>query len=81
MQGAVTSNSLHEAHARGDPLGTPAWAGNAAANVADGITFVALPLLAATLTQSPIAIAGLAVGHSKTRSRGSPDWPRTSARL
>ncbi|WP_456786024.1 MFS transporter [Cellulomonas sp. P5_C5] len=43
------------------------WAGNASANLADGITFVALPLLAATLTQSPIAIAGLAVAYSAPR--------------
>lgn len=43
------------------------WAGNASANLADGITFVALPLLAATLTQSPLAIAGLAVAYSLPR--------------
>lgn len=43
------------------------WAGNASANLADGITFVALPLLAATLTQSPLAIAGLAVAYSAPR--------------
>lgn len=43
------------------------WAGNASANLADGLTFVALPLLAATLTQSPLAIAGLAVAYSLPR--------------
>ena len=43
------------------------WAGNASSNLADGITFVALPLLAATLTQSPLAIAGLAVAYSAPR--------------
>ncbi|GEK21760.1 MFS transporter [Cellulomonas xylanilytica] len=44
------------------------WAGNASSNLADGITFVALPLLAATLTQSPLAIAGLAVAYAAPRA-------------
>ena len=43
------------------------WFGNASSNLADGITFVALPLLAATLTQSPLAIAGLAIAYSAPR--------------
>ncbi|SDE01945.1 MFS transporter, partial [Glycomyces harbinensis] len=43
------------------------WFGNASANLADGITFIALPLLATTVTDSPIAIAGLAVAYSLSR--------------
>jgi MFS family permease len=43
------------------------WFGNASANLADGITFIALPLLATTITDSPIAIAGLAVAYSLSR--------------
>ncbi|NUU19476.1 MFS transporter [Cellulomonas humilata] len=43
------------------------WFGNASSNLADGITFIALPLLAATLTDSPLAIAALAVAYSAPR--------------
>lgn len=43
------------------------WFGNASANLADGITFIALPLLATTTTDSPVAIAGLAVAYSLSR--------------
>lgn len=43
------------------------WFGNASANLADGITFIALPLLAATITTNPLAVAGLAVAHSSSR--------------
>ncbi|THV42039.1 MFS transporter [Glycomyces buryatensis] len=43
------------------------WFGNASANLADGITFIALPLLATTTTDSPLAIAGLAVAYSLSR--------------
>lgn len=43
------------------------WLGNASANLADGITFIALPLLATTTTDSPLAIAGLAVAYSLSR--------------
>ncbi|HEX2143464.1 MAG TPA: MFS transporter [Glycomyces sp.] len=43
------------------------WFGNASANLADGITFIALPLLATTTTDSPIAVAGLAVAYSLSR--------------
>ncbi|MFC3494832.1 MFS transporter [Glycomyces rhizosphaerae] len=43
------------------------WFGNASANLADGVTFIALPLLATTATESPIAIAGLAVAYSSAR--------------
>ncbi|MDJ1131199.1 MFS transporter [Streptomyces iconiensis] len=43
------------------------WAGNASSNLADGITFIALPLLAADLTSSPAAIAGLPLAHAVPR--------------
>lgn len=43
------------------------WFGNASANLADGITFIALPLLATTVTDDPMAIAGLAVVYSLSR--------------
>lgn len=43
------------------------WFGNASANLADGITFIALPLLATTITDNPIAIAGLALAYSLSR--------------
>ncbi|WP_205328344.1 MFS transporter [Glycomyces sp. YM15] len=43
------------------------WFGNASANLADGITFIALPLLATTVTENPIAIAGLAFAYSFSR--------------
>lgn len=43
------------------------WVGNAASNLADGITFVALPLLAATVTQNPLAVAGLTVAYTVPR--------------
>ncbi len=43
------------------------WFGNASSNLADGITFIALPLLAATLTDNPLAISGLAVAYSAPR--------------
>lgn len=43
------------------------WTGNASSNLADGITFIALPLLAAELTSSPAAIAGLPLAYSLPR--------------
>ncbi|MEV1007614.1 MFS transporter [Streptomyces sp. NPDC049881] len=43
------------------------WTGNASANLADGVTFVSLPLLAATLTDDPVAIAGLSVAYTLPR--------------
>lgn len=43
------------------------WAGNAGANLADGLTFVTMPLLAAALTQDPLAVAGLSVAHAVPR--------------
>lgn len=43
------------------------WAGSAASNLADGVTFVALPLLATTLTGSPAAIAALSVAYALPR--------------
>ncbi|WP_052850523.1 MFS transporter [Streptomyces avicenniae] len=43
------------------------WAGNASSNLADGVTFVSLPLLAATLTEDPVAIAGLSIAYTLPR--------------
>lgn len=43
------------------------WCGSASSNLADGITFVALPLLAATLSDDPLAISALAVSYSAPR--------------
>ncbi|SHJ42989.1 Predicted arabinose efflux permease, MFS family [Nocardiopsis flavescens] len=43
------------------------WAGSACSNLADGIGFVALPLLAASLTSDPLAVAGLTAVHALTR--------------
>jgi len=43
------------------------WFGNASSNLADGVTFVALPLLAATLTDDPLAISALSVAYSAPR--------------
>lgn len=43
------------------------WVGSTASNLADGITFVALPLLAATVTDDPLAVAGLSVAYSAPR--------------
>ncbi len=37
------------------------WGASAASNLADGLFFIALPLLAVRLTDSPILIAGLAI--------------------
>src|SRR5688572_12509625 len=36
------------------------WASSAVSNLADGVFYIALPLLAITLTTSPALIAGLA---------------------
>ncbi len=41
--------------------------GNASANLADGITFVAIPLVATTLTTDPTLIAGLSLVYSLVR--------------
>ncbi|WP_426736185.1 MFS transporter [Glutamicibacter sp. 2E12] len=43
------------------------WAGNAASNFGDGISFVAIPLLATTLTNDPMAVAGLTAVYSAAR--------------
>ncbi|PQZ93700.1 MFS transporter [Arthrobacter sp. MYb227] len=43
------------------------WAGNAAANFGDGISFIAIPLLATQLTTSPLLIAGLPMVYSAVR--------------
>lgn len=43
------------------------WVGNAFGNLADGLAFVTIPLVAASLTASPALIAGLATAYSLTR--------------
>ncbi|HJX79536.1 MFS transporter [Glutamicibacter sp.] len=43
------------------------WAGNAASNFGDGISFVAIPLLAIELTSDPVLIAGLTMVYSAAR--------------
>lgn len=43
------------------------WTGNAASNLADGITFIALPLLAAAITKDPLAIAALSIFYTAPR--------------
>src|SRR5664280_663187 len=43
------------------------WAGNAASNLGDGISFVAIPLLAAALTSDPVLIAGLSMVNTGAR--------------
>ncbi|GHC80118.1 hypothetical protein GCM10007079_18850 [Nocardiopsis terrae] len=39
------------------------WAGSVASNLADGVMLTALPMLAATLTNDPLAVAGLTVAR------------------
>lgn len=43
------------------------WSGSATGNMADGIAFVAIPLVATTLTSSPTLIAGLSLAYSLVR--------------
>lgn len=43
------------------------WLGNAVSNLGDGISFVAVPLLAASLTDNPVLVAGLSVAYSLPR--------------
>ena len=43
------------------------WIGSAASNLADGVTFVALPLLAATMTDEPFKIAALSIAYTVPR--------------
>lgn len=43
------------------------WSGNAAGNLADGVAFVAIPLVATSLTTNPTMIAGLALVYSAVR--------------
>jgi MFS family permease len=43
------------------------WAGSAASNLADGIIFVGIPLLALTVTHKPLAIAGLDISYTVPR--------------
>lgn len=45
----------------------PLWIGNAVGNLADGLTFVTIPLVAVSLTSNPALIAGLATAYSLTR--------------
>lgn len=43
------------------------WTGNAFSNLADGVTFVALPLLAVTITKDPVQIAALSIAYALPR--------------
>ena len=43
------------------------WASNAASNLGDGISFVAIPLLATALTSDPLLVAGTTIVHSAVR--------------
>ncbi len=43
------------------------WTGNAAGNMADGVAFVAIPLVATSITTDPTSIAGLALVYSGVR--------------
>jgi MFS family permease len=43
------------------------WAGNAASNFGDGVSFVAIPLLATAFTSAPALIAGLPLVYSVVR--------------
>lgn len=43
------------------------WSGNAAGNMADGVAFVAIPLVATSITTNPTLIAGLALVYSAVR--------------
>lgn len=43
------------------------WAGNVASNFGDGISFVAVPLLATALTSDPVLIAGLSMVYAAAK--------------
>lgn len=43
------------------------WIGNAFSNLSDGITFIAIPLLAVVITKDPLAVAGLSVAYAIPR--------------
>ncbi|MDK1361024.1 MFS transporter [Arthrobacter sp. zg-Y1219] len=43
------------------------WIGNASSNLADGVTFVALPLLAVEITNNPLVIAALSIFYTAPR--------------
>lgn len=61
---------MNERNRRGIALGADyrrIWFGNASSNLADGVTFIALPLLATTITDSPVAVAGLSIAYSLSR--------------
>lgn len=43
------------------------WSANAASNLADGVAFISMPLLAASLTDDPRLVAGLATTYALVR--------------
>ncbi len=43
------------------------WVGSAISNLGDGLTFIAAPLLAATITRNPVLIAGLSFSYTVPR--------------
>lgn len=43
------------------------WAGNAASNLGNGISYVAIPLLATALTTNPLLVAALSMVYSTAK--------------
>jgi MFS family permease len=43
------------------------WVGNTISNLGDGVSFIAVPLLATTLTDNPVLVAGLSVAYTVPR--------------
>ena len=43
------------------------WVGNAASNLSDGLVFIAMPLIATTLSKDPFVISGLTVAYTVPR--------------
>ena len=43
------------------------WVGNAASNLSDGLVFIAMPLIATTLSKDPLAVSGLTVAYTVPR--------------
>ena len=43
------------------------WVGNAASNLSDGLVFIAMPLIATTLSKDPLAVSGLTIAYTVPR--------------
>lgn len=62
----MTTSPTHSKNEKAPALGWDFhrfWAGSLSSNLADGLMFTALPLLAATFTTDPLLVAGLAVAR------------------